>query len=89
MGDFRSFIRVLGRSSRRAVITLVGGAVLLTGIVGLFFPILPGWLLIIAGLAILATEYVWARRALGKAREQARRAADKVRARRKKRRENR
>jgi len=35
----------------------------------------PGWLAIIAGLAILATEFFWAQRMLGWARTQAARAA--------------
>jgi hypothetical protein len=39
----------------------------------------PGILLIIAGLAILATEYVWAQRALNFARDKAKQAKDKVR----------
>lgn len=38
------------------------------GLFGLFIPVMPGWLLIIPGLAILAGEYVWARRLLDGAR---------------------
>jgi len=38
------------------------------GLLGLFIPVMPGWLLIIPGLAILAGEYVWARRLLDGAR---------------------
>lgn len=36
----------------------------------------PGLLVIIGGLALLATEYAWARAALDKARTQAERAKD-------------
>ena len=38
----------------------------------------PGLLVIIAGLAILATEYVWAERLLQMAKERAIQAKDKV-----------
>jgi hypothetical protein len=38
----------------------------------------PGLLLIIAGFAILATEYVWAQRALNYAKQKATRAKNKV-----------
>jgi hypothetical protein len=57
--------------------------VLLIGIAGLALPILPGWLLIFAGLAILGTEYVWAQRLLRKAKDTAANAANKVRKKRK------
>ncbi len=33
---------------------------MLLGMVGLFVPILPGVLFLIAGLLILSTEYLWA-----------------------------
>ena len=41
------------------------------GLVGLLLPIVPGWLLIIPGLAILGTEFVWARRLLDTAKAKA------------------
>jgi uncharacterized protein (TIGR02611 family) len=40
-----------------------GGLLLIAGIAMLALPG-PGWLTIAAGLAILATEFAWARRAL-------------------------
>ena len=45
---------------------------------GLALPILPGWALIFVGLRILATEYMWARRLLMKAKDVAQTAADKT-----------
>ncbi len=39
---------------------------MLFGIVGLFVPILPGVLFLIAGLLILSTEYLWASHVLTK-----------------------
>jgi len=43
----------------------------------------PGLLLIIAGLAVLGTEYVWAQRLLNVARARGQQALTKVRRRRK------
>ncbi|HEX7654228.1 MAG TPA: PGPGW domain-containing protein [Verrucomicrobiae bacterium] len=48
---------------KRFLIAIVGGTVLLVGAALLFLPG-PGLPLVAAGFAILATEYVWARRAL-------------------------
>ncbi|MGH9035992.1 MAG: PGPGW domain-containing protein, partial [Acidimicrobiia bacterium] len=60
--------RVLRRGTRRAAATLVGFALLGLGLVGLLLPVLPGWLLILAGFAVLAIEYAWAHEALEAAR---------------------
>jgi uncharacterized protein (TIGR02611 family) len=48
---------------RRAAVTVAGSAVLLAGVALLVLPG-PGILVIIAGLAILATEYDWANKPL-------------------------
>ena len=69
----------IGRNSRRVGITIAGFVLILAGIVGLALPILPGWLLIIAGFAVLATEYAWAERALDLAKQKAKAAATKAR----------
>ncbi|MER3521247.1 MAG: TIGR02611 family protein [Acidimicrobiia bacterium] len=55
---------------------MVGLTVVLAGIAMLVLPG-PGWLTIIAGLGLLATEYLWARRLL-KAKEQASKRAKAV-----------
>ena len=60
----------IGRSARRVVITLVGLALLAVGVVMMVTPG-PGIVAIVIGLAVLATEYAWARSALVKAKEQA------------------
>ncbi|HXJ62702.1 MAG TPA: PGPGW domain-containing protein, partial [Actinomycetota bacterium] len=39
----------------------------------------PGLVVIILGLVVLGTEYAWARRALEKARDRAKRTADRIR----------
>jgi uncharacterized protein (TIGR02611 family) len=48
---------------RRVAIAIAGGAVLLIGILAIPYPG-PGWLIVFTGLAILATEFPWARRVL-------------------------
>lgn len=51
------------KTARRVVIAILGGTVVLIGIVMIVFPG-PAMIVIPAGLAILATEFVWARRLL-------------------------
>ncbi len=52
----------------RVFLVVVGSMLLVVGIAGLFLPLLPGWLLIIPGLVVLAGEFVWAQRLLESAR---------------------
>ncbi len=56
---------------KKLLVGVLGVALILVGIAGLVLPFLPGWLLIIAGLALLSTEYVWARRLTEGARRHA------------------
>ena len=60
-----------GKPLRRLVVFVVGGTVLLFGLILFFLPG-PSILVIPAGLAILATEFVWARRLLSRFRWQVR-----------------
>jgi tellurite resistance protein TerC len=55
---------------RRVVVAVVGGTVVLVGVALLVLPG-PAFVVIPAGLAILAMEFAWARRWLNKARAQA------------------
>lgn len=48
----------------RVGVAVVGGLVLAIGVVLIPYPG-PGWLVVFAGLAILAAEFHWARRLLG------------------------
>jgi uncharacterized protein (TIGR02611 family) len=68
---------VIIRTAWKAVIFVVGATVILAGIAMLILPG-PGWLVIFAGLAILATEFVWARHLLIRAKEYALKAKDKA-----------
>lgn len=53
---------------RRAIIAVIGGTILLIGIAMIVLPG-PAVVVIPVGLAVLATEFVWARRWLRKARK--------------------
>lgn len=63
----RAQIETLPRPVRLVAVAVVGGTVLLTGVAMLVLPG-PGILAILAGLALLATEFAWARRWLDRAR---------------------
>lgn len=66
--------------ARRLIVLVVGGTVLL---IGLALTVLPGpaFIVIPVGLAILATEFVWARRLFHRIKAEARRLASKVKGR--------
>jgi uncharacterized protein (TIGR02611 family) len=66
--------RLIGtlKQARRLVVAVVGLTVLLIGLVMIVLPG-PAVLVIPIGLAILATEFVWARRLLSRMRTEAER----------------
>lgn len=66
-------LRFLVRSTKRVVVSVVGGAFVLGGIAMLVLPG-PGILVIAIGFAILGTEYVWAAVALEHTKNAAARA---------------
>ena len=70
-------IRFIARNGKRIAVSIVGFALVLAGLVMLILPG-PGILVIIAGLAVLATEYVWAEIALNFAKRKASEAKDRV-----------
>lgn len=59
--------------AKRIAVTALGGALLVGGLVLMVLPG-PGILLVAGGLAVLATEYAWARRLVRRARVRAQRA---------------
>lgn len=77
----RAVIRFIARSGKRIGVTVLGFLVLLAGVIMMVTPG-PGAVAIIAGLAILATEYTWAEIMLDKVKEKARQAGNAVRKRR-------
>lgn len=74
---FKVVARFIKRSGKRIAVTIAGFTVLIVGVALLALPG-PGILVIIGGLAILATEYVWAQRLLTKAKERATQAKNAV-----------
>ena len=77
--DGRAVARFLIRSTRRAVITLAGFVLVCLGLAGLLLPVLPGWVLIIGGFAVLSREYSWAQSCLAFCRRQAAKSGTKIR----------
>jgi tellurite resistance protein TerC len=67
--DLEELGAVSVKQARRVVILTMGSSLCLLGLVFLLTP-MPSLLTIIAGLAALSTEFVWARRWLKKLREQ-------------------
>ena len=61
---------MLGEEGKRVLWRILrltaGWSLIAVGVVGLFLPILQGFLFIFSGLAILSTESPWARRLLDK-----------------------
>jgi hypothetical protein len=74
---FKIVGRFIRKSGKRVAVTIAGFLVIAAGAALLVLPG-PGLLVIIAGLAILATEYVWAQRLLKVAKEKATQAKDLV-----------
>ncbi len=66
------------RSARRVVIAIIGGTVVA---IGLAMVVLPGPAIVVipAGLAILATEFAWARYLLRRMKEKAEKLAQRAR----------
>jgi Putative transmembrane protein (PGPGW) len=65
---FSAIVRWIGRSGKRIAVTVAGFAMLIAGGVMMVTPG-PGVLIIVLGLALLATEWAWAERALDKAKQ--------------------
>ncbi len=62
---------------RRLVVAVIGGTVLLLGAAMIVLPG-PAFVMIPAGLAILATEFLWARRLLRRVNDRVRRQLDRA-----------
>jgi tellurite resistance protein TerC len=71
------FLRTV-RQAKRFFKILIGFTLLAAGVLMLVTPG-PGWLTIALGLAVLAAEFVWARRLLEQLKEQGTRLRDSVR----------
>jgi uncharacterized protein (TIGR02611 family) len=73
----REWLSLILRSAKTIAVLVVGLALVGAGVVMLVLPG-PGILVIIAGLAVLATEFVWAEMVLDTAKAQAAKAKDKA-----------
>ncbi|WP_432484411.1 PGPGW domain-containing protein [Kineococcus esterisolvens] len=62
---------------KKTAVTVVGAALTLAGAALLVLPG-PGFVLVAAGLAVLGTQYAWARRPLRRAQREAWRGVDEV-----------
>ena len=72
----REIFRFIFRSTKRIVVFVVGVALVLLGIALIPLPGPFSIPLMIAGLAVLATEYVWAEKVLDTVKEKAKQASD-------------
>ncbi len=73
MHSLGTLLRFIWRSSKRAAVFMVGVVLLVVGLI-MFVTPGPGIVLVVAGLAVLATEFAWAEHLLDKAKEQAAKA---------------
>ena len=73
----REWLLVIARSTKRIAVLVAGLVLVVAGVVMLVLPG-PGLLVIIAGLAVLATEFAWAEHLLDRAKEQAARTAERA-----------
>jgi uncharacterized membrane protein YbaN (DUF454 family) len=64
---------------RWIIVATVGSTLVGLGLLGLVLPVIPGIPLLIAGFALLATEFTWAEVLLNRTRHHVRNAVTKVR----------
>ena len=74
----REVVSWAGRNTKRVVVTIVGFTLVALGLVLLVVPG-PGILVLAAGLAVLATEYAWAKRMLDSAKRRGAALRDRAR----------
>lgn len=75
---WKRFANLTLTQGRRLVVAVMGGTVVLMGIAMLVLPG-PGIVVILLGLALLATEFIWAKRLLLELRRRGGQAANGVR----------
>ena len=78
MARMTEVIGWIGVNGKRIAVTVVGFALIALGLVLLVLPG-PGILVVLAGLAVLATQYAWARSALDEVKRRAGGAAKRFR----------
>lgn len=76
--EVENAVRFTLHEAWKFIIFVIGMSVIVLGIVFLVLPGLPGWLTIFIGLAVLGSEFAWARWLLKKVKSQARTVAQTV-----------
>ena len=71
-------LRFVARSSKRIAVTVVGAVLVVGGLAMLVLPG-PGILVVVAGFAVLGTEYAWAAAALERTKRTATQAGQAAR----------
>jgi hypothetical protein len=66
------------RPVRRAIVGVIGGTLMLLALIGFILPVMPGFIFVPFGLAILAVEFAWAARWLKKIKKKAKSMRDRV-----------
>ncbi|MYB44225.1 MAG: hypothetical protein F4X18_00960 [Acidimicrobiia bacterium] len=56
------------RNFRRAYVAIGGGLLVILGLAGFALPLLPGTVLLVAGLLVWSSEFRWAREVLARVR---------------------
>lgn len=83
MTRIRAWLRLklgwIPRPVRRVIVSVIGGTLLLLALIGVIMPIMPGFIFLPFGLAILAVEFAWAARWLKKIRRTAQGVRDRWR----------
>lgn len=64
---------------RWVVVATVGGTLVIVGLTGLVLPVIPGIPLMLAGFALLASEFAWAEVLLNRTKHHVTKAVNKVR----------
>ena len=64
---------------RWVVAATVGGTLVLVGLTGLILPVIPGIPMMIAGFALLASEFTWAEIVLNRTKSGVTKAINKIR----------
>ncbi len=64
---------------RWVIAATVGGTLVVLGLTGLVLPVIPGVPLLIAGFALLASEFTWAEVLLNRTKHHVTKAVNKVR----------
>ena len=67
----KHFVNMTWKHARRAVVLVIGSSLVLLGVAAVLLPVIPGFWFIPLGLALLGTEFIWARRLLRAVKQKA------------------